>query len=328
MALSRTLACSFFFIGLGSPLYAQPPTVSCAMAPAYTHHGTGKTIYSASEQIPSLYYRSRMSVNTDGAARSYHPDDPHGKTLAYNNIVNAITSAWDASGHRIDCAKGNARERDKKCYMSYITAFEGARALGFDSSKYPRVLTGNIIPWTKATRGTRSTPCIQLEGDNTGFFVSQTKVRLGAGDKCNQSIYVDSLTIHAVVYPKNTRWESQGIVTDGGDLVVLRNNKTGKIAYAIHGDTGPENGLGEGSIALTSYLSGKPVAATDTYSHIKHLAVKSVDYLVFPANDVLKHFGRGQPVTQDQIDQYGQAIFSAWGGVARLDACSTLTTSN
>lgn len=67
-------------------------------------------------------------------------------------------------------AKGNARERDKKCYMSYITAFEGARALGFDSSKYPRVLTGNIIPWTKATRGTRSTPCIQLEGDNTGFF--------------------------------------------------------------------------------------------------------------------------------------------------------------
>ncbi|AIR91749.1 hypothetical protein [Pseudomonas cremoricolorata] len=79
---------------------------------------------------------------------------------------------------------------------------------------------------------------------------------------------------------------------------------------------------------MTSYLSGKPVAATDTYSHIKHLAVKSVDYLVFPANDVLKHFGRGQPVTQDQIDQYGQAIFSAWGGVARLDACSTLTTSN
>lgn len=296
--------------------------MACGMDHAYTHKDTGTRIFSAESDIPSLYYKSHMNVNTDGAARSYHPQDPNGSSIAYNNIANAITVAWNASGSRITCDNGKAKNRKGACYAEYIRAFEGARDLNYHPDKFPRVKTGSMIPWSVSEPHNWARPCQIPDGPNQGFFVSQTSLHLKPGPECDQSIYVDSLAINAVVRTKKTSWKSQGIVTDDGDLVVLRNRKNGTIAYAIHGDSGPADAVGEGSIALTASLSGKTVLPSDTYQQIKKLSVDSVDYLIFPANDVIRHYGKLQTITQDMIDRYGAEVFEKWGGLARLESCS------
>lgn len=303
------------------PVSSNAMTALCGMTQKYTHGSTGVKIFSSSQGVPSIFYHSKMNVNTDGAARSYHPDDPNGSRIAYNNMANAITEAWSASGRKITCDNGKAKNRKGSCYVEFIRSFEGARDINYNPNRFPKFKTTNIIPWEVDTSVGWSVPCQNKSKENAGFFVSQTSLRLKGGNSCDQGVYVDSLSINAVVYPGYTSWYAQGVLTDKGDLVVTRNRDTGAFAFAINGDAGPSEKVGEGTIALASLLSGKEVLPTDTYKDVKKLALESVDYLVFPANDIVKHFGREHDITQEDINVYGEEVFGAWGGVARLDAC-------
>lgn len=319
---STILLASTLAVFLAAPTRGE--AVSCDMDPAYVHKGANSktSIFSAKSGIPSLYYRSNMDVNTDGAARSYHPDDPRAKTIAYNNMGNAITKAWDKSGHPIACDGGDARKRSGICFEEFIIAFEGARANNYNPEKFPKVETGSIIPWAIDNQLGWKVPCQIQEGPDKGYFVSQTSLWLKGGPICDQNTYVDSMTINAVVYPGGIRWSSRGVFTDKGDLVVTKNRATGVIAFALHGDSGPKDKIGEGSIALTSALSGQRLSPNASYSEIKRLAVNDVDYLIFPANDVEKFYRSKGGTTQDGIDEYGKDIFETWGGVTRLKACT------
>lgn len=127
------------------------------------------------------------------------------------------------------------------------------------------------------------------------------------------------MTINAVVIPGGAKWKSQGIVADSADIVVTRNRQNGKIEYAIIGDTGPANSLGEGTVALAASLGGVTLNGTETYSAIKKLALRDVDYLILPSYDVKKK--RPGPITQSKINELGAEAFEAWGGVQRLDSC-------
>ena len=318
MSRVRDFALLFVLVklSLGSMVYAD----QCGMKMQYTL--SGAEIYSATTGVSSLYYKTDMDVNTDGAARSYHPNDPRGKSIAYNNMGNAITKAWSQSGKRITCDKGKATLRRGRCFDEYISAFEGARDNNYHPDKFPRIETKYIIPWSHDERLGWPVPCTIKTGANKGFFVSQTSLWLQKGDKCEPSNYVDSLSINAVVYPKGVKWSSRGVYTDKGDLVVTRNTETGIIAFALHGDAGPSNKIGEGTIALTAELLGKTVPSDATYSEIRKLAVPNVEYLIFPANDVEKYYRNKGGVTQSRINEYGAKVFADWGGIERLDTCA------
>lgn len=299
--------------------------VECKMNETYVHNGKNKNtkIYTSESGLPSIFYSSNMDVNTDGAARSYHPDDPNGKTIAYNNIANAITKAWHADGTLITCDGGDAAKRRGACYSEYINAFIGAKNVNFSDTKFPRIETTYIIPWKKDAALGWDVPCTIKSGKNEGFFISQTSARVNpSGDKCDQTTYLDSLTVNAVVRSGGARWKSQGIITDDGDLVIVRNNDTGKISYAIQGDVGPSKNIGEGTIALTSDLSGISISSNATYSEIRKLVVKNADYLIFPSHDAIKQYSNQKELTQDLINDYGKEIFDKWGGVERLNSCS------
>jgi hypothetical protein len=88
------------------------------------NHGdsAATAIYAASGGEPSVYFRANLDVNTDGASRSYHPGDPRGKSLALNNMGNALTGMWNAAGERIDCSP-----RQGACYTLWIETFIAAR---------------------------------------------------------------------------------------------------------------------------------------------------------------------------------------------------------
>jgi hypothetical protein len=259
-----------------------------------------------------------MDVNTDGAARSYHPDDPRGKTIALNNMGNALTKIYDANGSDITCSPPTG-----DCYSRFISTFEAARDANYAPNGVPRVETDRIIPWKLNPTFGWATPCTISSGPNAGYFVSQTAVIVDSSkDICDQSRYLDSLTINANVLPRGASWSSQGIVTDKTDLVVARDRETGEIAFGLNGDRGPADKIGEGSVAFAAALSKKKLSGTETYEEIRKLARPDVDYLIFPTHDVRRILGND--FAQDDIDRIGVEIFEQWGGEPRLLACATL----
>ena len=63
-----------------------------------TRHGDAAAtpIHASTAGEKAIFFTADLDVNTDGAARSYHPMDPRGKSLALNNMGNAITRIFDA----------------------------------------------------------------------------------------------------------------------------------------------------------------------------------------------------------------------------------------
>lgn len=293
----------------------------CGMSHVATHIDPGKTrIFASTKGIASLYYSAKMAVNTDGASRSYHPDDPRGQKLAYNNIANAISRIFDATGNDLTCSP-----RSGECYARFIRTFEAARDASYNPKGHPRITTEGMIPWKMdSTRGWK-VPCLNQNDPFKGYFISPTSLLVDpAKDACDQSRYLDSLTFGAVVLPTDVRWLSQGVPTDDGDLVVVRDMDNGKIAFAINGDRGPRNAIGEGTIALTATLSGVNLSGQETYDQIRKLARSRVQYITFPKDDIRRLVGIGKPFTQNDIDNFGKKVFEEWGGIERLAACSAM----
>lgn len=293
-------------------------SASCDMTFATRHSDKAKThIYSAEQGEPTLYFKADMDVNTDGAAKSYHPDDPRGKTLAFNNLANAISVIRDKDGNNINCSP-----RSGPCYTRYMDTFEAARDANY-SPDAPQVETRYMIPWKMDEALGHKVPCTIQDGPNKGYFVSQTSVIMKAGaDECDQSRYLDSMAINANVLPMRINWRSQGALTDKTDLVIARDMKSGRIAYAINGDRGPANKIGEGSIRLTAQLNGQELTGDETYSDIRKLALTDVEYLIFPKIDIARKMNKN--FTQADIDRIGAETFAKWGGTKRLDACKAL----
>lgn len=291
--------------------------VTCDMSGDIKHIDPRKTtIFTASAGKPSIFFTADLDVNTDGSARSYHPDDPRGQSRALNNIANAITAIHDQNGNNIGC-----NPRRGECFTRYIQTFEAARDSGWKTESAPRVKTDGIIPWSKSPSGALQ-PCTISEGEFKGFFVSQTAMLADPNrGTCDQRRYLDSLSFSAVVIPKGVSWSSLGRKIRNGDLAVVQNAKTKSVEYAVVGDRGPADSIGEGTVYLAAKLSGKSLSGSETYDSIKKLAIPKVHYLILPGQNIRSAVGPKAPLTQADIDRVGAQEFRAWGGEDRLAAC-------
>jgi hypothetical protein len=289
-------------------------TALCGLDGSIVHTDPKKTVIRvATSGTSSLFFKSDLDVNTDGSSRSYHPQDPRGKTVALNNVGNAIEQIFDAAGNNINC-----KPRKGACFERFINTFEAARDADWAPSGYPRITTDGMIPWKE--QGGRPKPCLIRSGPNTGFFVSQTSLIVDRSKpECDQNRYIDSLTFNAIVLPKYTHWASQEKVLAEGDLVAVRNLGNGDIAFAVVGDRGNENSLGEGTVRLAAQLRRKTLAGNENYEQVKALKLSAVEVVGFPQTDLRDSLGK---FTQADIDSHGRRAFEAWGGVARLAACS------
>lgn len=294
-------------------------SAACDMHLIARHADLARTrIYAASGGVASIYFKTDMDVNTDGTARSYHPDDPRGRTLAFNNMGNAITKIFNASGQNITCSP-----RQGACFTRFMETFEAARNAKYNPNGHPRIETSGIIPWKMDSALGRKVPCTIESGVFKGYFVSQTSIAVDpTKDVCDQGRYLDSFLFNATVLPRAVTWSSQGTRTDDGDLVVVKDRDNGRIAFAINGDRGPANRIGEGTIALTAALSGRTLQGDEPFNELKRLARRNVQYVIFPKDDIRRKVGPA--FTQADIDRVGKEIFEQWGGVARLDDCAAL----
>jgi hypothetical protein len=264
----------------------------CGMAKAF--NVGGKVGVWSDPSGKSLFFSSDLKTNTDGTKRSYSVSDFWGQSTALNNLCNAMSDA---------CAgldQAGLRER------RILT--QQARSEGWPAGKLATTrISRDIIPF----RGGK--PCPEIDG----YLVSATALENPKiSDICNPSRYVDALQTPALVIPKGENgFSGRGVAK--GDLVVAMTPKSEMPVYAIIGDLGPPNSLGEGSIAMAGKLLGR-TAEPKNYVEIKNSwQIPRAFILIFPGSR-----DQQDPFSMTTtLNQAGPAAIQAWGGVERLKAC-------
>lgn len=155
---------------------------------------------------------------------------------------------------------------------------------------------------------TNGTPIVQ--GPNSpapGFYISTTALQDASLPAADTRRYVDSETIPYIVLPGH-RGRQLSPKLRLGDVALVANGKTGAFSYAVYADVGPQDQIGEGSIALARALN---VGADPKRGNGSH----DIVYVVFPGS------GTGKPKSPADIQAAGRSAFQAWGGFKRLAQC-------
>ncbi|MFM0077153.1 glycoside hydrolase family 75 protein [Paraburkholderia sediminicola] len=185
---------------------------------------------------------------------------------------------------------------DHLCMRWYGVAVSPLRSCGYNYSKD----MGCGVPVKQ----------VDANGKETGFYLTtNTLMRPGAPYNSNvQSDYADATQVPFIVMPGGLKLPMKATWA-AGDLAVVAWH--GHVAYAVVGDSGPSNKIGEASRALLAELSAWSISANDPATT-----------LVFPGT---AHRIRGQwPLTKDLIRSEAAKFIedSQWRGA--LPRCAGL----
>lgn len=288
--------------------FAQPGNrPACEMARAFGQpDNDGARVVPVWEGDRSLLFGEALNVNTDGTRRSYSVSDFWGETSAINNLCNAMSDAC------ADLSQAQLRQR------RILT--QQAHAQGWPANLLSATrISPSIIPFRNGR------PC----PETGGFLVSATALhRPSVSDVCDLSNYVDSLAVAAIVLPKRananvaTPFENRGARV--GDLVVVMSRDGSQIHYAVVGDLGPPDELGEGSVALAGRLLGKTrppanyreIRGRPPYQGQSWNVSRAYVLILSGTRDTQQPY-----MSQGRIDEAGRLAFERWGGRPRLEAC-------
>jgi hypothetical protein len=149
-------------------------------------------------------------------------------------------------------------------------------------------------------------PVIQSEQDPyPGFYISTTALEDKSKPLKDPERYVNANKIPFVVMPLKHKDK-----VCLGDFAVVLNRSKGLFAYAIVADLGPNDKIGEGSMALARLLdidANPRTGGTDD----------GVVFLIFPNS------GNGKPRSVEDINRECEGLFERWGGMERLEDCLT-----
>jgi hypothetical protein len=161
--------------------------------------------------------------------------------------------------------------------------------------------------WEGLAKDAEGEPIIQGPNDPyPGYYVSSTALADRSKPFNDPTRYVDASKIPFVVLPGGM---ARQLGARPGDFAVAFNQRNGKSSYAIFGDVGPYDRIGEGSVALAENLGIRSDARNGG-------ARRGVLYLVFPGS------GNGRPRPIEEINSEGQKLLDAWEGSISQDVCT------
>lgn len=161
--------------------------------------------------------------------------------------------------------------------------------------------------WPGLAKDANGDPLIQGPDDPfPGYYISTTALADRSKPANDPTRYVDSSKIPFVVLPGAM---ARGLGARPGDFAVVFNQRNGKSSYAIFGDVGPPDRIGEGSMALAENLGIRSDARNGG-------ARRGILYLVFPGS------GNGRPRTIEEINAEGEKLLAAWEGSILQTACT------
>jgi Fungal chitosanase of glycosyl hydrolase group 75 len=161
--------------------------------------------------------------------------------------------------------------------------------------------------WEGLAKDRDGEPYVQGPDDPfPGYYVSATALADRSKPANDPTRYVDASKIPFIVLPGPMARE---VGARPGDFAVVFNQNNGKSSYAIFGDIGPSDRIGEGSIALAENLGIRSDARNGG-------ARRGIIYLVFPGS------GNRQPRSIEEIDSETEKLVQHWGGTSQLTSCT------
>jgi hypothetical protein len=161
--------------------------------------------------------------------------------------------------------------------------------------------------WQGLAKNEDGEPFVQGPNDPfPGYYVSATALSDRTRPVNDPARYVDASKIPFIVLPGGLERQ---IGASLGDFAVVFNLQNGKTVYAIFGDVGPFDRIGEGSVALAENLGIRSDARNGG-------AWRDIVYLVFPGS------GNGRPRSIEEINAEAEKLLQAWGGTMQLTACT------
>jgi hypothetical protein len=160
----------------------------------------------------------------------------------------------------------------------------------------------HLWKWWALSLGPGNRPYKQTPGQPfPGHYISMTALVDGNKPVTDPARYVDSNSIPFLVLPGGQYGGAKK-----GDLGWIINRKNGKATGAIFADVGPAGKLGELSIHAADLLGLNSNPKNGGTSR------KDILYIVFPGS------GTGKPVSASTIQTKAKALFTQWGGDARV----------
>lgn len=251
-----------------------------------------------------VLFAAPLNVNTDGTSRSYFVDDPGGEDFALNRICNAMAGfcqGMSRANRQTRFARlRKARERDWPADLLSETLFS--------LDVIPRRADGRV--------------CSELEMAGRRFLVPSTALlNPWVSDECSSVRYIDALSVPTLVLQRGPNGLTSRGVRVGDEIVAWRPGLDAPV-YAVVGDTGPPDRLGEGSIALNGQLlrrTGEPVNYDQV---VRNYVVPRTHVLVFPGS----HDASQPRITVERVAEGARDRFTAWGGGSETAAFARLRT--
>ena len=161
--------------------------------------------------------------------------------------------------------------------------------------------------WEGLAKDAYGDPLVQGPDDPfPGYYVSVTALADRSKPVNDPERYVDASKIPYIVLPGSF---ARQIGARPGDFSVVLNEENGKSSYAIFGDVGPSDRIGEGSVALAENLGIRSDARNGG-------SRGEILYIVFPGS------GNGKPRPIEEINAESEKLLQAWGGAPQLTACT------
>jgi Fungal chitosanase of glycosyl hydrolase group 75 len=161
--------------------------------------------------------------------------------------------------------------------------------------------------WEGLAKDADGEPFIQGPNDPfPGYYVSATALADHSKPVNDPARYVDASRIPFLVLPGGM---ARQLGARPGDFAVVFNLQNGKSSYALFGDVGPYDRIGEGSVALAENLGIRSDARNGG-------ARRGILYLVFPGS------GNGSPRTIEEINEEGQKLLQVWESSIEPGVCT------
>jgi hypothetical protein len=163
----------------------------------------------------------------------------------------------------------------------------------------------HLWKWFGVVVGPGNKPVAQKNSDpNPGYFVSPTAHgNWGTHKETDPRCYVNANEVAYLVLPRGHKGGAKL-----GDFGYIIHRPTGTAIPAIWSEVGPADETGEASILAVNQLGFKGNPRKGGSGKREFL------YLVFPGT------GNGKPRTQTDIQKNANALFTAWGGIARANS--------
>lgn len=161
--------------------------------------------------------------------------------------------------------------------------------------------------WEGLAKDGDGEPIIQGPNDPfPGYYISATALADRSKPYNDPTRYVDASKIPFVVLPGGM---ARQLGARPGDFATVFNQRNGKMSYAIYGDVGPYDRIGEGSVALAENLGIRSDARNGGTRG-------GIVFLVFPGS------GNGRPRTIEEINSEGQKLLQGWESSMLVNACA------